>query len=332
MDHNEVIAAIDVLGDQLLSLGRAARELPAPDFINKALQVMHEVVPHHAAWWGLSVNQRDGRRPTIHQTEFIGLPLSFASEWRALSLHDYMAQQLGDTAGYVQRYLFTHDYNPSEFAETVTFFQKHELRHGMTLLLGEPFTGHHFFVAIYRRSGLEFSDIEATLFGQLIRHIIQLWRHKMQDELAISAAQDMFQAALVRADGRVLSIGMHLCEAIYTQWPEWNGVILPETLVAAFVDLPRRERLGRVMVDITERAGHIYLELVGISCDIRLSPRESRVAHLYATGKSYKEIARQVSLTPATVRTYLQRAYLHLGVKNKIQLASALAEAGLSPD
>ncbi len=325
MNQIEVIGAIDLLGDQLLSLGRAARELPAPDFINKALQVMQDVVPHHAAWWGFGVDHGDDQMPAIHQEELIGLPLTFSSEWWAFVMEDEFARETRGAIGQVTRYSYADDYaGESESTELTQLFRRHDLRHGMSIGLGEPFTGQGFFVTVYRNSSA-FSDIEATLFGQLIRHIIQLWRHKMQDELAISAAQDMFQAALVRADGRVLSIGMHLCEAIYTQWPEWDGVILPEALVAVLTDLPRRVRLGSGMVDITERAGHIYLELVGINSALRLSPRESRVAHLYAEGHSSKEIARHVGLTPATVRTYLQRAYLRLGVSNKIQLAKALA-------
>lgn len=55
-----------------------------------------------------------------------------------------------------------------------------------------------------------------------------------------------------------------------------------------------------------------------------LSPREHRVARLFARGLSYKEIARQLGLSPATVRTYLRDAYLRLGVKNKIELNLAL--------
>jgi DNA-binding CsgD family transcriptional regulator len=48
---------------------------------------------------------------------------------------------------------------------------------------------------------------------------------------------------------------------------------------------------------------------------------------LYAQGRSYKEIARLLGLSPATVRTYLRSVYVQLGVRNKIELSGALDPA-----
>ena len=56
----------------------------------------------------------------------------------------------------------------------------------------------------------------------------------------------------------------------------------------------------------------------------RLSPRRQQAARLFAQGYSNKEIARELALTPATVRTYLRDAYLQLAVRNKVELGAAL--------
>jgi DNA-binding CsgD family transcriptional regulator len=53
---------------------------------------------------------------------------------------------------------------------------------------------------------------------------------------------------------------------------------------------------------------------------LKLSPREQRVAFLFASGLTYKQISKQLALSPATVRTYLRNAYIRLGVSNKTQL------------
>ena len=55
-----------------------------------------------------------------------------------------------------------------------------------------------------------------------------------------------------------------------------------------------------------------------------LAPRELGAATLYAHGHSYKDIALALGLSPATVRTYLRSAYGLLGVRNKVELVSAL--------
>ncbi|MNT28249.1 Bacterial regulatory protein, luxR family [compost metagenome] len=47
-------------------------------------------------------------------------------------------------------------------------------------------------------------------------------------------------------------------------------------------------------------------------------------AMLYAQGRSHKDIAATLGLTPATVRTYLRTAYSALGVSNKVDLVAAL--------
>ncbi len=55
-----------------------------------------------------------------------------------------------------------------------------------------------------------------------------------------------------------------------------------------------------------------------------LSNREREVAEAYAEGQSYKEIARSLNLSPATVRTHLRTVYRKLEVTSKLELVQAL--------
>lgn len=55
-----------------------------------------------------------------------------------------------------------------------------------------------------------------------------------------------------------------------------------------------------------------------------ISERESEVASAYASGQSYKEIARALNLSPATVRTHLRAVYRKLNVTSKIELTQVL--------
>lgn len=58
--------------------------------------------------------------------------------------------------------------------------------------------------------------------------------------------------------------------------------------------------------------------------DVALTPRESQLLALIAEGRSDKEIARALNLSPATVRGYNSDLYAKLGVSNRTQ-AAALA-------
>ena len=57
-----------------------------------------------------------------------------------------------------------------------------------------------------------------------------------------------------------------------------------------------------------------------------LSKREGEVAAAYANGDSYKEIARDLGISPTTVRSHLRTVYGKLNVTSKIALAQALAD------
>ena len=55
------------------------------------------------------------------------------------------------------------------------------------------------------------------------------------------------------------------------------------------------------------------------------SPRQRQVIRLVAAGLSDKEIATQLQLSVATVKTYLGRAYRYNGFKNRAAAAAAFA-------
>ncbi len=55
-----------------------------------------------------------------------------------------------------------------------------------------------------------------------------------------------------------------------------------------------------------------------------LSDRESEVLHWLAKGCLYKEVAAQLAISPATVRTHVQRIYRKLHVRSKTAAASKI--------
>ncbi len=62
---------------------------------------------------------------------------------------------------------------------------------------------------------------------------------------------------------------------------------------------------------------------VPLAADV-LTTREHEVACAYAEGADYKTIARQLAVSPATVRSHLQSSFRKLDVHNKIALRSRL--------
>jgi DNA-binding CsgD family transcriptional regulator len=86
-----------------------------------------------------------------------------------------------------------------------------------------------------------------------------------------------------------------------------------------------------------------------VTREIPLSARESQVAGLYADGATYRIIAKQLFVAPATVRSHLASIYRKLGLSSKLELkarldgdlghhtlptdrATAISELGLGPE
>lgn len=158
-----------------------------------------------------------------------------------------------------------------------------------------------------------------------MRHVAQLWPYSLQDALCRVASDEIDGMALA-SRGRLHYAGTQIFELLYRSWPEWDGLVLPAPLVARLAKAPCRIRLQKEHVSVSLIGEHWHLVRVPGDASHRfLTPRERRVAHLFVQGMTYKEIARRVSLTPATVRNYLRNAYLSLGVKSKVELATAMA-------
>ena len=67
-------------------------------------------------------------------------------------------------------------------------------------------------------------------------------------------------------------------------------------------------------------------EALGASGPSQLSPRQSTIAALIADGRANKEIARELSVSLATVKLEVQRILKTLGVANRTEVASALSQ------
>ena len=56
----------------------------------------------------------------------------------------------------------------------------------------------------------------------------------------------------------------------------------------------------------------------------RLTPREREIAEEIVSGRTHKEIARTLGLSPATIRNHTQAILAKLGLHNKAMLANVV--------
>ena len=72
--------------------------------------------------------------------------------------------------------------------------------------------------------------------------------------------------------------------------------------------------------------GMLFLKARAKSPVEELSPAQAAIARLIAAGLRYKEVARELDLSPLTVRNQLHNIYAKLNVRDRATLARRLGE------
>ena len=307
----------------LLALDEITHGAAAARIVHDALAALRPLVPFRSAWWGeCSQAERDASpRNWLHGR--IRLSAGFAQEWNRLAAGDVFAQESMRRLGSVVRVAGYDDPDPAVAA----FSRKHGLYHVMALTAELPGSGLMFFVCLYRgEHEPAFDEREGLLFGEFTTHLLQRWCRRVQALLLGPASRSAEAFALADPTGELHYLGRRLGRVLHEHAPEWSGSTLPPSVTALLQRGSGAALLGRHRLRLEPCGGLVAISLETGRGD-RLAPRERSVAVLYARGQSYKEIARLLGLSPATVRSYLRDAYLQLGVRNKVQLAGALGDA-----
>ena len=312
----------------VLELGRLARDHRSTRFIEDGLQAFRSLVPFASAWWGEMSVSGVNIPPKSWMHGRIDLPESFAVEWHKGADADSFSHDTLSKPGTVVR-----DSGYDDLDEGVSAFaRRHDLFHAMCITFELPESGLMFFVCLYRgQHECAFEQDAAGLFSAFCDHLLQLWRFQVQDMIRVDTGNGASDFGVARMDGSLLYIGAALGVAIQRELPQWDGSTLPPEVIVQLAKAPCVMRLGRCALTLSPNSEHVILSLETLSRGVMLAPRERTAAMLFAAGHSYKEIAKILALSPATVRTYLRNCYVQLGVKSKVELGSALRSPSANP-
>lgn len=314
-------ATLQAFSASLLRLSHVARVAQPHRLVHDALLALRPLVAFRSAWWGECSDSAQDSPPRNWLHGRINLSATFAQEWNRLAASDAFARESMRQLGTVIRSSGHDDPDPAVAA----FSSRHALDHVMALTVELPGSGLMFFVALYRADEQgAFSTDEGSVLQEFFRHLLDHWQARVQDILIGATAQPSDAFALADAHGELLYLGGRMGRLLHAAYPQWSGSMLPPELAALLKGAPGTIALGQHHLTMTPCGELLALSLERKGKATGLPPRERSVAMLYAQGRSYKEIARLLELSPATVRTYLRNAYLHLGVRNKVELGSAL--------
>lgn len=316
-------APSDGLSLLLLDLYGAAIRAEIGEFERTFLRLLTDYVPFDAAWTGVATLKADG--PVNHNSFLHGLPLQFFSGWKEIRCCDPLCDP--------SRLIYGKAAVASVLDAAIDLeFRDWAAKHGLAYLLRVCALDNRFglttFLSIYRR-GLDrpFSEEEKRRMEHIIPHLAAALEINRSSHLVRLQAETANTTARAICDsyGLLHQMDEGFAHVLTGEWPDWRGGKLP----APLIDHARRggalPYTGNVLrLQFTKVAGLYLIEVRPRALTDRLSPQELTAIRYYGEGVSYKEVARRMNLSPATVRHYLRCAYKKLGMHDKGQIASAL--------
>jgi len=187
-------------------------------------------------------------------------------------------------------------------------------------------------IALYRH-GTErpFTEHERQWHQALIPHLLETYRRNRLHRMGANAERR--HSGLPRAVSDSKGV-LHVAEPrfialLQKEWPDWTGPDLPAPVLSPWATQGDFHYQGtKITLCVHPFDDLLLLESRPRHALDRLTRRELEIAGHYATGRSAKEIARELGLAQATVRNYLSSVYSKLGVNNKAQLVLLLNEQG----
>lgn len=204
------------------------------------------------------------------------------------------------------------------------FAQRHALRHLM--LYGDAPSAERSgrWMVLYRSDNTAFQALETDLLHAAWFHVsraVDINRAAALDRQDLQHAQRA--SALIGLRGTIEAADPQFHALLEREWPGGPHKMLPQALLdCAARGLPYRGRC----IEVAIRRQDACLVCVASPVEQRgsLTPGEYAVARRFAAGLSSKEIARELGVSPHTVRSQLANAYAKLDVHDKAALAQRL--------
>lgn len=314
---------IALQNDTLLQLYQAACKLPLVDFQAMAIDTLAETVLFDAAWWGLaSVVNGDTH---IHFSHQKNLPSNSAQVVNLTGGNNTVTQacqnSIGTTMNFNTESLFG---NPSTAISAGSLNIKQLL---CTQSLDRAPSTWNVIGLIRSDISNPFSEEERLLKQSIVPHLSQMMqinRFAQLTELRSISRRASYLTGIMDDYGIVHTYETGFGRLLRTEWPDWDGVLLPKE--ARLVE-PADKYVGQKLIVRFERFNnYILITLIKKSKLDQLSPREQAIAAEFSKGHSYKRVATEFNVSPATVRNHLRNIYLKLEISSKVELAKLYSD------
>lgn len=312
----------------LLDLYRGARELPVPAFQESALLLLKSMLRFDSGIWGAGDVTADAGL-VIHTLHLHEQPEEWVDSYEQFKSHDRAAFEVDNRLGEVCNFHFpdidTGRLNEENRLHCKKFATQNAL---ITSSIAQEISSQDF-MAIFRAQPRDrYSDDEHRRAEFLMPHLIEAGR--INRVLWLNQMSAMTQPrrgarAIVGLGGMLYSYDEAFANIVRMEWPEWLPPILPQQLLTEVRATSALRFAGNhIVVGASACGDMLFLQTRQRLPVDALAPVERSVASLVAHGQPYKEVARNLGVSVATIRNQLHNVYRKLGIRNKAELAQCL--------
>jgi DNA-binding CsgD family transcriptional regulator len=307
-------SALATFSAVLLEIYRLAREETLERFHQTVLECLRPLLPFRKVWWGRAAQAADG--PHEHSSFLFELPESYIDDWKSIRHEDVTVARVHAAPDHA----VIVDMRGEDASAGLRWLGE---RYGIGELLCavqvDPVTQLSDHLALYRAPGeVRFGASERELLACLMPHLalaVSVNQIRTLQALRESLAGPRLAMAVCDRYGMLQSVEPAFTDLMLTEWPDWVGPLLPAKVRPLGYDGERLSIESRQVNDL-------YLLTARYRCQVeQLSAREADVARLFGDGKTYKEIARLLGMSPNTVRHHIRSIYAKLGVNGKAGIA-----------
>ncbi|MDC9611682.1 helix-turn-helix transcriptional regulator, partial [Pseudoalteromonas sp. GABNS16H] len=308
------------VNDFILSVHDASMHLTPSDFHSWALKEVRRHIDFDFAIWGAG----DGKSRELHTATILDQADNLFETWETVKHEDPYAHLVIGNTGKTWSVEQLPDFRHTRaYSDHWGLYQARQMISTMEV---DPHTGLHIFVTLARdNQNKAFNKQEISFKNLVTQHFFLAARHNDMHHLR----SDQTPAAFIDRHGLLHASLPEFKALLVNEWGKQAGVVLPEAVNTSLWKTGHYR--GHNLALNAERFYNRLLVRAGILSSVSLSPRETEIAWAYATGKSHKEVAKVLSISPTTVRTHLARVYQKLEISDKGALAVWLKEHGNRP-
>lgn len=314
----------------ILDLYRGARELPVPEFQEAALLLLKSVLRFDSGIWGAGeVTTEAGL--VIHTLHLHEQPEEYVDSYEQFKSHDRAAFEVDSRLGEVCNFHFP-DIDTGPINEVNrAHCKKFATQNALIMSSIAPEISSQDFMAIFRAQPRDrYSDEEHRRAEFLMPHLIEAGRINRVfwlNQMSVLMQTHRGIRAIAGFGGMLYSYDEAFVTMVRMEWPEWLPPMLPHQLVTVLRSTSALRFTGNHIVVSANAGGDmLFLQTRQRLPVDALAPVEHIVANMVARGQPYKEVARNMGVSLATIRNQLHNVYRKLGIRNKAELAQCLGE------